>query len=422
MLSHEQRQLQYRPAGRFRQGFADEHDVVGVVRARPASWAEARVILLGASAHLDRAGERELATLAAGRLDWEIVVGLAVREGIAPLLHFHLRRLELLQRLPRPASLRLTAVATGAWATNAVREDRWAEATATLRQAGVEVITLKGTVLAQTVYPEPWVRPMADIDLLVRPADRAAALEVLRGLGYRTPGDEADRLAASRSFTELVRDGTLIDLHWHAARYLRFEGVVRVDHDGLWRRARPFVTPAGWSLTLCPEDLLLHLILHLTLGSEFGRVLWYADIDAVVRRYAAELDWGRLVAEAEHWRIRALVGFTLGIVRESFGTPLPGGLIERLRRGRARRAVVAGCIGARWPLSLRPRLRDTRVYLAQTLLMDRPADVLRVLVWTLFPSDTWLRLHYRIEVRWQVLIYRALHPLRVGWLAARQPR
>lgn len=383
---------------------------------------EARLLLLGARAHLDRAAERELAALAVGPVDWGALVDLAVREGTAALLYSHLRRLDVLQRLPPESRRRLTVVAHAVWAQSAVLADHWAEATTALRQAGIEALTLKGMSLAHTVYPDPGLRPMADIDLLVRPAERAAALEALRALGYRTPGAAADRLGASRSFAELVRDGTLIDLHWHIARYLRFEGVVQVDHDGLWRRARPLVTPAGRSLALCPEDLLLHLVLHLTLGSDFGRVLWYADLDAVVRRFAAELDWERVVAEAGRWRIRALAGWTLGVVRESFDTPLPPGLVDRLGQGRLRRAAVARCVGTSSPPSLGPPLKDTRIYPAQTLLMDRSADALRVLGWTFFPSSTWLRLHYALEAAWKIPIYRAVHPLRVCWLAVKHLR
>jgi hypothetical protein len=312
----------------------------------------------------------------------------------------------------------LTAAARGVWAANAVLADRWGEATAALHAAGVESVTLKGMVLAQTVYPEPGLRPMADIDLLVRPEIRPVALATLQALGYRTPGAAADLHAASRSFAELVRDGTRIDLHWHLARYLRFEGIVEVDHAGLWRRARPLVTPHGRSLALCPEDLVLHLVLHLTLGSDFARVLWYADIDAVLRHFAAGLDWDRLIAEAERWRIRSLAGWALGVVRDSFGTPLPPQVLQRLGGGRLRRAAVARCIGLSVPPSLRAELGDARVYPAQTFLMDRVVDTLRVLGWTFFPSGAWLRFHYELETRWQVPVYRAAHPLRVFWLAA----
>jgi len=389
------------------------------VIARAAPRPETRLLLLGARGHRDAAADGELAALASGEIDWTEVVELAVREGTAPLLHSHLQRLDRLDRVPLSERRRLIAVARSVWATNAVFACHWAEATAALRRAGVETLTLKGMALAHVVYAEPGLRPMADIDLLVRPADRDMTLATLRDLGYRTPGAAADRLGESRSFAELVREGTRIDLHWHIARYLRFEGIVEVDHDGLWRRARPLVTPDGSSLMLAPEDLLLHLVLHLTLGSDFARVLWYADIDAVVRRFATELDWARLEHEAERWRVRALTAWTLGIVAESFGTPLPSGLVARLSRGRLRRAAVAARIGATMPPSLAGSLDDTRVYPAQTLLMDRPSDVARVLAWTFFPSATWLQHHYTLAP-WQVPFYRAVHPLRVCWLAARR--
>lgn len=299
---------------------------------------------------------------------------------------------------------------------------RWGEATTALRQAGIETITLKGIVLAHTVYPEPGLRPMADIDLLVRPADRLRAIAALARIGYRTPGPEAERLGESRCFAELVRDGVPLDLHWDIARYLRFDGVVRVDHEGLWSRARPLDLAEGQSLALCPEDMLLHLALHLTLGSDFARVLWYADIDALLRRHAAALDWRRVVDEARRWRIGAVLDWTLGVVRASFRTPLPAGLAARLAPGRLRRAAVLACIDSSWPPSLGSSLDEARMYPAQTLLMDRGVDTLRVLARTFFPSGTWLRLHYSIEASWRVPVYRAYHPARVLWRMARQLR
>jgi hypothetical protein len=51
--------------------------------------------------------------------------------------------------------------------------------------------------------------------------------------------------------------------------------------------------------------------------------------------------------------------------------------------------------------------------------MDRTVDMLRVLGWTFFPSTVWLRSHYDLESPWQTSVYRAVHPLRVCWLAAK---
>jgi hypothetical protein len=380
------------------------------------------VLLLGARAAPDTSADRRLAEIAAGPVDWSLLVDRAHGEGVVPLIHWNLRRLDLLRHLPSQAQRRLTAGAQSLWARGAALSARWGEATSALREAGIETITLKGIVLAHTVYPEPGLRPMADIDLLVRPADRLRAIAVLTRLGYRTPGPEAERLGESRCFAELVRDGVLLDLHWDIARYLRFDGVVCVDHEGLWSRARPLALAEGRSLALCPEDTLLHLVLHLTLGSDFARVLWYADIDALIRRHARELDWSRIVDEARRWRIGALLDWTLGVVSASFGTPLPAGLADRIAPGRLRRAAVVACIDSSWPPSLGASLSEARIYPAQTLLMDRGVDVLRVLAWTFFPSATWLRLHYSIDAPWQVPVYRALHPVRVCWRMARQLR
>jgi Uncharacterised nucleotidyltransferase len=55
----------------------------------------------------------------------------------------------------------------------------------TLRAAGVEVVALKGAALAFFHYPDPALRPMGDLDLLLRnPGDLARATEALQRAGW----------------------------------------------------------------------------------------------------------------------------------------------------------------------------------------------------------------------------------------------
>jgi hypothetical protein len=55
-----------------------------------------------------------------------------------------------------------------------------------LRAAGVEVVALKGAALAFFHYPEPALRPMGDLDLLLaEPGDLARATRALEGSGWR---------------------------------------------------------------------------------------------------------------------------------------------------------------------------------------------------------------------------------------------
>ena len=51
--------------------------------------------------------------------------------------------------------------------------------------AGLPVMPLKGAILATRPAADPFRRPMADLDLLVRPGDRDAARATLTSLGYR---------------------------------------------------------------------------------------------------------------------------------------------------------------------------------------------------------------------------------------------
>jgi hypothetical protein len=60
-----------------------------------------------------------------------------------------------------------------------------------LDAAGIPVALLKGAHTAYAYFPEPGTRPMADLDLLVAPADVAATQRVLRDLGFEEHGSDS---------------------------------------------------------------------------------------------------------------------------------------------------------------------------------------------------------------------------------------
>jgi hypothetical protein len=63
--------------------------------------------------------------------------------------------------------------------------DELAAALRALAATGLPVMPLKGALLATRPGSDPFRRPMADLDLLVRPGDRGAARATLASLGYR---------------------------------------------------------------------------------------------------------------------------------------------------------------------------------------------------------------------------------------------
>jgi hypothetical protein len=66
-------------------------------------------------------------------------------------------------------------------------------------RAGVPLLLFKGAALAYSRYPRPWLRPREDTDILVRPADRRRAEDLIAAAGYNgstfapTPPGAANR-------------------------------------------------------------------------------------------------------------------------------------------------------------------------------------------------------------------------------------
>lgn len=390
---------------------------------RPPLRREERLLLLCARLCLDDRTRQEIEGIARDGINWDVILERSRTEGTQALLHTHLRNLEHIKaRVPMAVLARLEASYRGNWARNVLLTERWAELIALLTPEGVDVITHKGAALIHTVYPDIGLRPMADIDLLIRPGDVPTVTRTLRAAGYRTPGESMEAEEAFRGYLHFVRDSTVIDLHWELAHYSRFEGIVRVDHDGLWKRARRMAVGGAPGLMLSPEDLLLHLALHVTLGSEFGRLIWFTDIDAVLRRFGSVLSWERVLEEATRWRVKALLGVTLRICQESFETPIPTGVLPSLLPGRSRLALLNTCIGTTCPPNLSGQVSDSRIYLGEALMMDRLRDVFRVLWWSLFPPRAWVKFHYGLTSPWKISLRQALHPFRVCYLAVKHFR
>lgn len=123
---------------------------------------------------------------------------------------------------------------------------------------GVPAILLKGRVLASWLYPDE-ERDYGDVDLLVDPAQRDHAVEVLGTLGYRHWLAGADRSEYGSNELELIGPtGVCIDLH-HVLL-----GVP--DPARCWavlsRRTERMQVGDRWVTALDPPARTMHLALH----------------------------------------------------------------------------------------------------------------------------------------------------------------
>lgn len=180
------------------------------------------------------------------------------------------------------------------------------EVTALLEAAGLAPIALKGAWLAWHAYPEPALRPMTDIDLLLPPDSVTAGYELLQRHGYRPMAAPEmaidDLLRFDKHLPELIAPrGTIIELH-----HRLWEPDGRLDHasplhDEAALRAR--ARRVEGILYPAPDDMLAHLLIHAAYGHRLncGPVI-LADIACFLQRYP--VDWPQFWARAarEGWR------------------------------------------------------------------------------------------------------------------------
>ena len=83
-----------------------------------------------------------------------------------------------------------------------------------LEHAGISHVTFKGADSRERYYEEPALRPAVDIDLLVAPEHRLAAIRTLRQNGFAFHA-EPKNISHEAS---LVKKSTVIDLHWDIMR------------------------------------------------------------------------------------------------------------------------------------------------------------------------------------------------------------
>jgi hypothetical protein len=241
-----------------------------------------------------------------GAVEWDEVLALADHHRLAPLLWRRLSSCPPPGGVPPQVLDALEGAYLSTTAGNLLRRARTHDVLGALATAGVPAMLLKGAALAETVYPEPGLRPMVDIDVLVPAEDIDRAYAAVREVGYRVnPQQTADAHQDMRErhyqYPSLVADDELVavEIHRHVLM-----GPSVFDISGFWERARPG-TAGPAHLLPAPEDLLLHAGIHFANDRLFwstGALGQLADVAWIIARH--RLDWDEVVSRADEYGVK----------------------------------------------------------------------------------------------------------------------
>jgi len=326
---------------------------------------------------------------AANLTDWNTLPTQAESHGLTPLVYAHLQAAGV--SVPAVVQQQLQTRAMQHAHANRVRAKTLAQVLEAFQTAGIDALLLKGAALAHLVYPQPGLRPMRDVDVLVSRSQAPQAQTLLAELGFNAPPPDDDLPAKHLLVAQRRVEGLPVSIEIHHNLYA--DGTPATGLEALRPAAISFTIAGVTAYTLSYEATLDHIYRHAANIFNPLRLISIADLVSLAEGYANEIDWPRVnprVCNAlalGHWltplseQLRQTVPLNVGHPPKGIGQEFQG-----------------------WP---RYSLAAQRHKGYWSLLRD-----------SFFPTEWWLRFYYSLPSRltfwWGRLLRHPLHIL--GWV------
>jgi len=194
-----------------------------------------------------------------------------------------------------------------------------------LTAAGIETLLFKGIAIALKLHGNPALRPMGDVDILVRPKDVASAEKVLQELGWQYRYAEAKKKRDIHSHDYINANKNGFDLHWFALYESPIDGI----DEGIWQRAERTEWQGNPVQVMSREDLALIGMINGRREPEARRHEWIYDIALIVRIRPC-FDWKLLWQEAGRRQLRHILFDAMLLLNSLVPDVLPTKLLHAL--------------------------------------------------------------------------------------------
>ena len=253
-------------------------------------------------------------------MDWNALVREAEEQGVAPIL-YHVLKTAKQHHMPAPAFSRLQAFhyrnvhyILRAQAVLHSIVDRFNE-------NDLSLLLFKGPLLLHELYDSIALRPMADIDILVKKTEMDRVNNVLKTLGYRSEPLRQWFLQEYYCLEYYHRSELPIEVHWellHPQDF--FQTAAMLPSACVWESARPINIGKGRAFAMSDETHLLYLCLHMAKHFvQRTRLIWACDIALILKNKKTTLDWPGFWRLAEDSGYPKLVTDALAYVEQHLG-------------------------------------------------------------------------------------------------------
>lgn len=238
--------------------------------------------------------------------DYSRLLHLLNLHGIGPLFYEQIRTANLLGKFTPHLVDWMQTAASKLAAQELVKERELKALLADLGAHHIDVLILKGTALAYSLYANPYTRTRGDTDLWVRQEQKDHAIAILMARGYAAglnAGGDVRTSEITLAKTDRLGVRHTIDLHWRLNNSPILSQTFSFDE--LWPRAQVIPRLSSHAKRLDAVDAVVHALIHriTNLSSPYyvddvpyyepSRLIWLYDVHLLTRQFSDE-QWRRL--------------------------------------------------------------------------------------------------------------------------------
>jgi hypothetical protein len=202
-----------------------------------------------------------------------------------------------------------------------------------LAAENVRPVLFKGAALAYTCYPQPFLRPHDDVDVLIRRDEVPIVRQALERAGYEPLNStDGERVTHQFQYARRVSGMACVyDFHWRLANPELFANLL--SFDDIANRAVPVPALGDHARAPCDMHALfiacIHRVAHHPHHNDGDDLIWLYDIHLLAARLGPDM-WREFQELASRTRTRAICLKGLESAEEAFGTQVSPQTLQAL--------------------------------------------------------------------------------------------
>jgi len=381
---------------------------------------EKEFLLISSKKELSTIDKQRLKGIIKQAVNWDQIIILALYNNIAPIIYRNLSQFDS-ELVPEETRETLKSYYTKSFLRTAPIFSDISKLLKEFNALNLKVIVLKGGSLAEQLYQDFSLRPMKDVDILVRKDDWPQIKSTLSKFNFKGIKDplELDLLAGISIDQQIAyenKNQTKIEFKFNLF-VLDFPDFNTEDY---WQDCIKIKVGGIDTYSLSLENQIVYLSSRM-ISCGFRNLLWFCDLRELINTYREKINWKKIIIEAKEKKVAVALYSSLLILNKELDVDIPQEVLTALKPSTSRQKLFSIFYGLENALFATPEwVNYPNPLISLCLLFGkfnlRIKDVFKLLRYVskiFFPSPKYIVYRYDLSERTPAIFYWYLHRIKI---------